>query len=129
MRKIIVALILEKNGKILVEKRKQSKLTTPGDVIFPAGHVEESESREEALKREMKEELGIEIENPQLVYQTDFDCEEKQRIFWYCCDNYSGSIKNNEAEQLIWISPLEIDRLTHQVSKEALNIYLKNKGL
>ena len=125
MRKDIVALILEENGKFLVEKRKQSKSTSPGDMIFPAGHVNYGETKEEALKREMKEELDIEIENPRFVYRADFDCEEKQTIFWYKCDSYKGKIQNKEAEQLLWISSAETHLMTHQVSRDALAAYFK----
>ena len=92
MRKDIVALILEYKGNILVEKRKQSESTVPGSIIFPAGHVEKNETREQALHREMLQELGIKIYAPKLIYQANFDCEEKQRIFWYTCGFYEGKI-------------------------------------
>jgi len=127
MRKYIVALILEHQGKILVEKRKQSKSTTPGDVVFPAGHVEDGETKEQALYREMTEEFGIKIYNPQLVHTADFDCEEKQRIFWYKCERWEGKIQTNEAEELLWIGPSESNRLTHQVSRDALSAYFRSK--
>jgi mutator protein MutT len=128
MRKEIVALILEKEGKILVEKRKMTNLTVPGTVIFPAGHVKLGETREQALIREMKEELGIEIHGLKLVCQKDFDCEEQQRIFWYSCEEYGGELQNNEAEELLWINPkIDADLLTHQISKDALNSYFKLK--
>ena len=127
MRKDIVALILENQGKILAEKRKQSKSTTPGDIIFPAGHVEDGETREKALYREMEEELGIRIYNPQLVHTADFDCEEKQRIFWYKCERWEGNIQTNEAEELLWIGPSESNRFTHQISRDALSAYFRSK--
>jgi len=122
MRKDIVSLILEQDGKILVERRKQSKSASPGSVILPAGHVEPGETREEAIVREMMEELGIAIINPQLVYQADYDCEEQQRIFWYKCDAYIGQIQNNEAEELLWISPSEFFRLIVQ-SERGFSIF------
>lgn len=128
MRKDIVALILEENGKILVERRKTTKSTTPGTVIFPAGHVEENESKEDALKREIKEELCIEIEKLQLIYQADFNCEEQQRIFWYGCERYRGSIQCREAEKLFWIDPSQSYLLTHQVSRDALAVFKKRKA-
>jgi len=127
MRKDIVALILEHKGKILAEKRKQSKSTTPGAVIFPAGHVEDGETREQALCREMEEELGIRIHNPQLVHTADFDCEEKQRIFWYKCERWEGEIQTNEANELLWISPSESHRFTYQVSRDALSAYFESR--
>ena len=127
MRKNIVSLILEDKGKILVEKRKQSKSTTPGSIIFPAGHVEEGESKKEALCREIEEELTIKIYDLELIYTANFDCEEKQTIFWYKCNKWEGNISNNEAEELIWIDKSESYKLTHQVSKDAFSEYMKKK--
>jgi len=127
MTRKIVALILEKNGKILVEKRKSSKSTCPNDVVFPGGGVEEGETNEQALRREVREELGIEIHNPKLVHQEDFDCEEKQEIYWYSCEHWEGEIQNNEAEELLWIAPSESNMFTYEVSRTALSAYLRNK--
>lgn len=129
MRKNIVSLILEHEGKFLVEKRKQSKSTAPGTIIFPAGHVKDGETNEHALHREIFEELNIQIFNPYLVHQADFDCEEKQRIFWYGCEDWKGEMRVNEAEELLWINPSEYNMLTHRVSKDALLVYLnRNKS-
>jgi len=127
MRKDIVALILENEGKFLVEKRKNSKSTVPGSVIFPAGHVELVESNEQALIREMKEELNIDVYGLKLIYSSDFDCEEKQRIYWYSCNDYKGKIENHEADFLFWIEPSEIETLTHEISRNALKAYISKK--
>ena len=51
----VTAAIIEKNGKILIAKRKEGKWE------FPGGKVEEGENMEECLKRELKEELGIDV--------------------------------------------------------------------
>jgi mutator protein MutT len=123
VRKEIVSLILEKEGRILVEKRKASKETTPNCLIFPAGHVEFGEEREEALRREMKEELGIILGELELVYVGEFDCEEKQRIFFYRCKSFEGEMQKNEAEDLIWISPEEFQILSHDISRKAFAAY------
>lgn len=53
-----VALIVEKEGRLLVERRKLTKETDPGKVAIPGGHVEGGESLEEACRRELKEELA-----------------------------------------------------------------------
>lgn len=127
-RKHIVALILEENGKILVEKRKKSKFSNPGFVVFPSGKVEKGETKEQALIREMKEELGIEIFGLNLVYSADSDCEELQKIFWYECDGYNGTIVNNEAEKLLWINPSEKDLFSLEISREALAKFLEIKN-
>ncbi len=95
--------------------------------MFPAGHIEPGKTREEALIREMKEELGITIFNPQLVHSDTSDHQEKQRIFWYKCEKFQGGIVNNEAHELIWIKPSEAHKLTFQHSKDAFSAYLKSK--
>jgi len=125
MRKNIVSLILEENGKFLIEKRDESKSTSPETVIFPAGHVKNGESKECALLREMREELRIIVYKPHLIYVSDFDCEEDQRIHWYACTRYKGRITNNENQELLWIKPSEDDILTHDISRNALKAYLK----
>ncbi len=125
MRKEIVSLILERNGKILVEKRKSAKKTTPSCFIFPAGHVESGETREEALGREMKEELGISLGNIELVHIGNFDCEEEQRIFFYGCKDFEGRIQNSEAESLQWIIPMDAHLLSHDISRRALAAFLE----
>ena len=126
MRKKIVALILEKNGRFLVERRKSSAARDPGKIVFTAGHVKGRETLRAALKREIKEELNIDIINPVLVYRADFDGpEEKQRIYWFGCKQYRGRIKNMEAGELIWIKPTEANKLSYQVSRDALAALMK----
>ncbi len=128
MRKKIVALIIEKEGHFLIEKRKVTKSSDPGKFVFPGGHVRDSEDLLCALKREAVEELGISLVNPILVYTAKFDGpEEKQKLYWYWCSEYEGEIQNIEAEELIWIKPSEAHKLSYQVSRDALSALLKNK--
>lgn len=128
MRKNIVALILEKDGLFLIEKRKDTKSSDPGKLVFPGGHVHDGESLDEAINREAFEELSIKLIGPKIVYVADFDGpEEKQKLHWYWCDNFVGVMANNEAEELIWIKPSELDKLTYQVSRDAINALLKQK--
>jgi len=56
--KVVGALLYNKEGKIFL-------MTSPkwNAYVVPGGHVEESESEKEALRREIREELGIEISN------------------------------------------------------------------
>lgn len=115
-----VALILEQEGRYLVERRKISKKLHPGTVVFPAGKVEKGESDAQALKREMKEELDITIHSPYKVYQDTFD---GQTVIWYGCKGYEGNIKMHEAAELLWIGPDEIDRLSFDNSRAALAAY------
>ena len=53
---VLVRAIIEINGKILVCKKRNKKY-----YFFPGGHVEFGETAEKALRREVKEELGLNI--------------------------------------------------------------------
>lgn len=124
MRKQIVALMIEQDGKFLAEKRKDSEDTCPGDIVFPGREIKPGETNEQALIREMKEELGIQIFDPELVHEADFDCEKKLRILWFKCKGFRGKIQNNEAKELIWADP---EMFTYAVSRDAISTYLKSK--
>jgi len=56
----VTAAVIEKDGRVLIAKRKRAYLGYLWE--FPGGKMEEGESLEECLKREIEEELGIEIE-------------------------------------------------------------------
>ncbi|WP_282610564.1 NUDIX hydrolase [Pelagibius sp. Alg239-R121] len=58
MTEIVNALVFRKE-KILLVKRSPHRRNYPGKWSFPGGHVEAGESIEDALKRELMEELAI----------------------------------------------------------------------
>lgn len=129
MRKKIVSLILEKDGKFLIEKRKSTRSTDPGKILFPGGHVNDGESLDDAINRETKEELGIEIIDYKLVHSADFETKgESQTLYWFWCKKFRGEIEKNEADEYIWIKPNEGHKLSYQVSRDALSSLLRQKG-
>lgn len=69
---VVVALVV-REGRILVERRSPTDPHSPGAVRFPAGHVEAGESLEEALRREVKEELGRGVSSCRKVREADFE--------------------------------------------------------
>ena len=84
-RKIIevVAAIIRYDGKFMVCSRP--KHTELGKFLeFPGGKVEPGESQREALKREIREELGVEIEVGACFWRLDHDYGEKYvRVTFY----------------------------------------------
>jgi 8-oxo-dGTP diphosphatase len=57
----LVAAVIERDGHYLITQRR-STAVLPGLWEFPGGRVEEGESDEEALRRELHERLGTEVE-------------------------------------------------------------------
>jgi 8-oxo-dGTP diphosphatase len=56
----LVAAVIEKDGKYLITQRRATAVL-PGLWEFPGGRVEEGETDEAALGRELKERLGVEV--------------------------------------------------------------------
>ena len=54
-----VAFLLIRGNTVLAERRKLTKKVVSGVIAMPGGHLEEGEPPEEALSRELCEELGI----------------------------------------------------------------------
>ncbi len=57
----VTCAIIEKDGKILIARRASDQ-NLAGKWEFPGGKVEDGESPEECLKRELEEEFGIQVE-------------------------------------------------------------------
>lgn len=95
----VYVIVINGRGEIFLQKRSMKKELYPGYYACSAtGHVEYGESYDEAAKREMKEELGIE-EAP-LKEICKFKCfsdEEREISVLYLC-RYDGQIKPNAEE-------------------------------
>ena len=71
MKIVGTAIIADKEGRILIGQRPEGK-DLAGLWEFPGGKVEAGETLEEALVREMKEELGVQVTDCREVYSTVF---------------------------------------------------------
>ena len=96
--------VLIADGAVLVEKRRADDDADPGQVLLPGGHVEVGESLNQALKREMREELGIRVEKitPIRVRYYAASNGERQRIHYLHIKSWKGRIRSNEAESVYW---------------------------
>ena len=67
----VTAAVIEKDGRILIAKRRIGD-RHGGRWEFPGGKIDSGETPEECLKRELREELGIEAEIGELLCKTSF---------------------------------------------------------
>ena len=90
--------ILIRNNKILIGKRPENKKCYAGfwDVI--GGHIERNETPEEAMKREVKEELGVDIIEYKFfdLVRNDVDPTSKENYnhYFFIVKKWDGDIKN-----------------------------------
>ncbi|MEK7453137.1 MAG: NUDIX domain-containing protein [Patescibacteria group bacterium] len=144
-----VYILLEKEGKFLIGRRYNTGYQD-GNYQVPAGHVEEGELPTEAIIREAKEEVGVDLilSNLELVhvgYRPKHDPTGDRVDFFFQAKNWQGEVKNmepNKCDDLKWVSLNELpENMTPHV-REAMQCikrgtffkelgidYLKEKGL
>ena len=121
----VVAGILMERRKFLVEKRRDDDEADPGYVEIPGGHVDPEETLEDALRREMKEELGIEVESARLVQKSLAMATngERQRIHYFLVEKWKGRIESQEAKGVYWES--EVSNLSIMPDRRAVRRILR----
>jgi 8-oxo-dGTP diphosphatase len=121
----VVAGILIEKGKFLVEKRRADDEADPGYIEIPGGHVDKDETLEAALRREMREELGIQVENPKLVQKSLATATngERQRIHYFHVEKWNGRIVSGEADRVYWES--EVSNLSIPPDRRAVRRTLR----
>jgi 8-oxo-dGTP diphosphatase len=124
---VVVGIILNGN-KFLVERRRLDEKVDPGIVCLPGGHVKTDESKEEALKRELREELGINVKRLKFICKNFYIASngEKQNAYCYLVTDYEGKPVCNLAQEIFWEAKienlsLEVDRKTIMRLRELID--------
>ena len=104
MKKIkVVAAIIKNNNKIFATQRGYGELKDRWE--FPGGKVEFLESDEDALKREIREELETNISIDKFLCTVEYDYPTFHLTMnCYVCSILSGSLKLKEHESAQWLT-------------------------
>lgn len=105
----VVAAILQKEEKILIAKKRKGK-PLAGFWEFPGGKIEIGEIPEEALIRELKEEMDIEIEVNKYIGESVYDYGNNKIVSLkgYTATIKDGEIKLSDHDEYRWITLEEI---------------------
>ena len=103
----VVAAILNRDGAYFATQRGYGEIE--GMCEFPGGKIEPGESREVALKREIQEELGVDIAIENLLCTTEYDYPSFHlTMHCYLCSIASGEIELREHKSARWLRPEEL---------------------
>ncbi|MGP8306940.1 NUDIX domain-containing protein [Vibrio sp. YIC-376] len=122
-----VSFILVKDEQVLLETRAKDKATDPGVIAIPGGHLEPDESQQQALYRELKEELNIMPQSFVYLCSLYHPTTELQLLHYYVIPKWDGEIECHEAESIAWYSPINSPVGT-EVDRIALKEYLRLKN-
>lgn len=107
----VVGAVIIEDGKIFCAQRGNTK-TLAYLWEFPGGKIEQGESPQEALKREIKEELYCEIEVGEQVEHTIYDYDfGTVHLSTFKCRITKGQLHLTEHIAVKWLKPEELDRL------------------
>jgi len=123
------ALIFNPEGKLFLMKSHKWL----GKYVIPGGHIEVGETMEDALKREVKEETGLDIEGSTFVGFQEFifdDAFWKKKHFIFfdfaCRTKTKNVVLSDEGQDYCWASPVEALKLpVEPYSRKTIERYLK----
>jgi nucleoside triphosphatase len=116
MRLIVVGVVQNEQGEVLICKMPQDRGVFPGQWGLPGGGIEDGETIEAALRRELGEEVGLSVKDIQPLFFTDglytktFPDGSQREIYMvfllFSCRAASGDVRlNDEFEASAWVKP------------------------
>ena len=128
----VVAVFL-KEDRLLMEKRSQERDAYAGFLMCPSGRIETGETRRQALIREMKEELGIQVIDAAFLFNMGDDDPHSGWRFshnFMLVKSYQGQIKRSyEAKRLEWLTYAQVEKERTAPIVHRLVVKLHDKGL
>lgn len=108
---VAAGVLLDQQERVLVQRRRDDA-HVGGTWEFPGGKADSGESREVALARELREELGIEVRKGRPLIRIHHEYPEKTVLLdvWRV-ERYDGEPRGLEGQPLQWIAPEELPAL------------------
>lgn len=104
---VVAAALIRADSAILLTQRPAGKAMA-GLWEFPGGKLEENETPEQALARELKEELGI-ATDPNSLEPMTFASHSYEKFHLlmplYICRSWTGELTSREDQNMEWVAP------------------------
>jgi 8-oxo-dGTP diphosphatase len=102
---VVAAALFDHAGRVLIAQRPAGKALA-GRWEFPGGKVDAGESEHGALRRELREELGIEVlaARPFMRLAHAYEDRDVELSLWIV-ERFAGEPRSLDAQRLKWVSP------------------------
>lgn len=107
LKLVVACALIDADGRVLIAERPQGKALA-GLWEFPGGKLERDERPEEALIRELYEELGIVVREAclaPLTFASHRYPEFHLLMPLYVCRRWEGTVTAREGQRLAWVRP------------------------
>ena len=104
----VAAAVIAQDGRYLITQRT-SRSHLEGFWEFPGGKRQVGESLEACLRRELREELDIDVSVGEKVHETSWEYPERKVILhFFRCEIVRGTISPTEGQAFRWVSPRDL---------------------
>lgn len=107
---VVAGLLVDTDGRVLVQKRPQTG-PMAGLWEFPGGKIEQGETPEQALVRELQEELGIDTHESCLApaaFASEPLGDKHLLLLLFACRKWHGTAQALQADALKWVRPVDL---------------------
>ena len=109
---VVAAVIIRDDKTLCVQRGKHIRDYVSLKWEFPGGKIELGENREQALRREIREELDVEIENLEYFMTVEYTYPDFHLVMYaYTCSIGKGEPVLKEHVALKWLRVEELDQL------------------
>lgn len=125
---VVACALVDSDGRVLVAKRPEGR-EMAGLWEFPGGKADPGETPEDALIRELKEELGIDVTHSCLAPLTFASHSyEKFHLLMplYACRKWDGEVAPLEGQELAWVRPNRLTEYEMPPADEPLKAMLRD---
>ena len=106
--RVVAAVLRDERGRVLIAQRPAGK-HMGGYWEFPGGKIAPGESSEQALTRELAEELGVSLRRCHPLLQLRHDYADRiVELDVFMVDDYCGEPAGLEAQALKWVAAAEL---------------------
>ncbi|MEA3109713.1 MAG: 8-oxo-dGTP diphosphatase, partial [Gammaproteobacteria bacterium] len=107
---VVAAAVTDTDGRVLIAQRPPGKHLA-GGWEFPGGKLEPGEARAAGLARELREELGIAIQNPRPLIRVRHTYPSGEVLIdMWVVKSYSGEPRGLDGQALRWLSQENLEK-------------------
>jgi mutator protein MutT len=130
MKEVAVGILINDGRVLACQRKKEGRYPLKWE--FPGGKIEAGETAQNALVRELREELGVLAVPGRALHRQEWVYEEGKdgsafRVFYFLMESFTGTPTNNAFEQIKWVTPGQL--LTMDIlegNREAISLLLKH---
>jgi 8-oxo-dGTP diphosphatase len=107
--RVVAAALYDEQGRVLIAERPPGKHMA-GRWEYPGGKLGAGESERDALDRELREELGVQVDAARHLMTLAHDYGDRNvELSMWIVERYSGTVRSLDGQRLRWVAPAALE--------------------